>query len=78
LPDVLAALATLPANDQEALRLTEWEELDQATAARVAGCSTTAFKVRLHRARRRLARALNEQAAPATTGRLAPRIEVHP
>src|SRR5262249_2684084 len=52
--DVLAALATLPPNDQEALRLTEWEELDHATAARTAGCSTTAFKVRLHRARRRL------------------------
>lgn len=60
--DVLAALATLPAQAQEALRLTEWEQLDDATAARVAGCSTTAFKVRLHRARRRLARALTQQA----------------
>jgi RNA polymerase sigma-70 factor (ECF subfamily) len=62
--DVLAALATLPAQAQEALRLTEWEQLDDATAARVAGCSTTAFKVRLHRARRRLARALAQQATP--------------
>jgi RNA polymerase sigma-70 factor (ECF subfamily) len=60
--DVLAALATLPAQAQEALRLTEWEQLDDASAARVAGCSTTAFKVRLHRARRRLARALTQQA----------------
>jgi RNA polymerase sigma-70 factor (ECF subfamily) len=60
--DVLAALATLPAQAQEALRLTEWEQLDDATAARVAGCSTTAFKVRLHRARRRLARVLTQQA----------------
>ena len=66
--DVLAALATLPAQAQEALRLTEWEQLDDATAARVAGCSTTAFKVRLHRARRRLARALAQQAAPARHG----------
>src|SRR6185437_16449529 len=62
--DVLAALATLPANDQEALRLTEWEDLDHAAAARAAGCSAAAFKVRLHRARRRLARALDEQASP--------------
>jgi RNA polymerase sigma-70 factor, ECF subfamily len=63
--DVLAALGTLPAQAQEALRLTEWEQLDDASAARVAGCSTTAFKVRLHRARRRLARALTQQAWPA-------------
>jgi RNA polymerase sigma factor (sigma-70 family) len=76
--DVLAALATLPANDQEALRLTEWEELDHAAAARAAGCSATAFKVRLHRARRRLARALDEQASPEAAARLATRIEVHP
>lgn len=60
--DVLAALATLRRNDQEALRLTEWEQLNDAEAARAAGCSTAAFKVRLHRARRRLARALDQQA----------------
>jgi RNA polymerase sigma factor (sigma-70 family) len=76
--DVLAALATLPANDQEALRLAEWEQLDHAAAARAAGCSATAFKVRLHRARRRLARALDKQAAPGGAAGLATRIEVHP
>jgi RNA polymerase sigma-70 factor (ECF subfamily) len=76
--DVLAALATLPANDQEALRLTEWEQLDHAAAARAAGCSATAFKVRLHRARRRLARALDDQAAPGAAAKLVTRIEVHP
>ena len=59
--DVLAALATLSAKAQEALRLTQWEHLDDEAAARVAGCSTAAFKVRLHRARRRLAKALAEQ-----------------
>jgi len=47
-------LASLPPNDREALQLTEWEQLDIATAARVAGCSPAAFRVRLHRARRRL------------------------
>ena len=76
--DVLTALATLPANDQEALRLTEWEQLDHAAAARAAGCSATAFKVRLHRARRRLARALDKQAAPGATAKPATQIEVHP
>jgi RNA polymerase sigma-70 factor, ECF subfamily len=59
---VLAALETLRPPDQEALRLIEWEELDVATAAQVMGCSTGTFKVRLHRARRRLARTLGEQA----------------
>lgn len=52
------ALTQLPARDQEALRLIAWEDLNPAAAARVVGCSTTAFKVRLHRARRRLATAL--------------------
>jgi RNA polymerase sigma-70 factor (ECF subfamily) len=65
--DALAALAGLSAGDQEALRLTEWEQLDYATAAMVAGCSATAFKVRVHRARRRLARALDRQAATSAS-----------
>ncbi len=76
--DVLAALATLPDSDQEALRLTEWEQLGHAAAARAAGCSAAAFRVRLHRARRRLARALDEQAIPDAAAKLATRIEVHP
>jgi RNA polymerase sigma-70 factor (ECF subfamily) len=75
--DVLDALAALPAQDQEALRLTEWEELDHSAAARAAGCSPAAFRVRLHRARRRLARALDKQASPRTTANQAARIEVH-
>jgi RNA polymerase sigma-70 factor (ECF subfamily) len=76
--DVVAAMATLPVPDQEALRLTEWEELDHAAAARAAGCSPAAFRVRLHRARRRLARALDKQANPGRAANLAARIEVHP
>jgi len=63
--DVLAALATLSGKAQEALRLTQWEQLDYADAALVAGCSVAAFKVRLHRARRQLARALAVQAEQA-------------
>jgi RNA polymerase sigma-70 factor, ECF subfamily len=53
-----AALATLTEADQEALRLVGWEELDLAGAALTMGCSRGAMAVRLHRARRRLERAL--------------------
>lgn len=52
--DVLRALAELSPNDQEVLLLTEWDGLSAQTAAEVVGCSVTAFKVRLHRARQRL------------------------
>ncbi len=51
-------LALLSEEDQEALRLVGWEELDLAGAARAMGCSRGAMAVRLHRARRRLKRAL--------------------
>lgn len=36
-----------------------WEGLDASAAATVMGCSRVAYKVRLHRARRRLAEALD-------------------
>lgn len=52
---VRAALAALSERDREVVRLIEWERLDAATAACVLGCSASAVKVRLHRARRRLA-----------------------
>lgn len=55
---IRAALATLSEPDQEALRLVGWEELDLAAAALAMGCSPTTMAVRLHRARRRLERAL--------------------
>ncbi len=55
---VLRALARLTPRDQEVLQLSTWEELDPTTGAAVLGCSPTAFKVRLHRARRRLQVAL--------------------
>jgi RNA polymerase sigma-70 factor (ECF subfamily) len=61
---VLAGLAALRADDQEALRLIEWEQLDVAAAAQAMGCSAATFRVRLHRARRRLARALVQAAEP--------------
>mgnify|MGYP001388260416 CR=1 FL=1 len=51
---LLRALAALTPVEREALLLVAWDGLSPAQAARVAGCSVTAFKVRLHRARRRL------------------------
>ena len=53
------ALAALSATDREALLLIAWDGLDHDAAARVLGCSAVAFKVRLHRARKRLARLLD-------------------
>ena len=53
-----AALATLGERDREALLLVAWDGLEHRDAAKVIGCSTGALTVRLHRARRRLAKAL--------------------
>jgi RNA polymerase sigma-70 factor, ECF subfamily len=55
---VRAVLAELSQADQEVLRLTEWEGLDVAEAARVLRCTRAALKVRLHRARRRFTQRL--------------------
>lgn len=58
------ALANLPETDQEALRLTQWDQLSPSEAAAVIGCSAATFRVRLHRARRRLAAALEAESTP--------------
>ena len=54
------ALSRMSPGDREALLLIGWEGLDHDAAARVLGCSAVAFKVRVHRARKRLARLLAE------------------
>jgi len=59
-PRLGQALACLPERDREALMLIAWDGLDHRTAAQVMGCSTGSLTVRVHRARRRLARALAE------------------
>jgi RNA polymerase sigma-70 factor, ECF subfamily len=68
--DLLAAVDGLPARDRECLALAEWEQLPPEAAAVVMGCSTAAYKVRLHRARRRLAARLAaaDGATPAPSG----------
>ena len=55
---MLAALAGLSRTDQELLRLAAWEQLGIADIAYVMECSQPAARVRLHRARARLASAL--------------------
>lgn len=52
------ALSTLGERDREALMLVAWDGLEHRAAATVMGCSTTAFTVRVHRARRKLQAAL--------------------
>lgn len=54
------AFAQLNEAQQEVLRLVAWEGLDHADGAAVLECSRTAFRVRLHRARRELAKRLEE------------------
>jgi RNA polymerase sigma-70 factor, ECF subfamily len=56
-------LSQLDERDQETLRLAVWDQLDANEAATVLGCSVTAFKVRLHRARRRFAARLADAQA---------------
>ncbi|MFJ2200438.1 RNA polymerase sigma factor [Streptomyces violaceusniger] len=55
----LQALAGLSAADRELLTLVAWHGLGPREAARVLGCSSATFAVRLHRARRRLERAVD-------------------
>jgi RNA polymerase sigma-70 factor (ECF subfamily) len=53
-----AVFARLGRDDREVLRLVAWEGLEPREAAAVLGCSYGAFRVRLHRARRRLGKQL--------------------
>jgi RNA polymerase sigma-70 factor (ECF subfamily) len=53
-PELAEALRTLSPRDREALLLVAWEDLTPALAARALGITQAAFRVRLHRARRRL------------------------
>ena len=61
---VLQAFTTLSERDREALRLVAWEGLSLADGARAAGITRVAFAVRVSRARRRLAAALEDDPAP--------------
>jgi RNA polymerase sigma-70 factor, ECF subfamily len=58
---VTDALAMLSPDDRELLQLIGWDELTPQEAAAVFGCSAATLRVRLHRARTRLAQQLDEQ-----------------
>ena len=62
---VLTALRQLSAEEQEVLMLAAWEELDGRQAATALGCSPTAYRIRLHRARRKLRQQLAADQEPA-------------
>ncbi|MCP2337732.1 RNA polymerase sigma factor [Actinomadura rupiterrae] len=66
---VLRALAALSEDDREVLILTAWQGLAPREASKVLGCSTAAFRVRLHRARRRLQQAVEQDAPKRTPSR---------
>jgi RNA polymerase sigma-70 factor (ECF subfamily) len=65
-PALGSALGRLRERDREVLLLIAWEGLSLAETAAVLGCSPVACRVRFHRAKRRLARILDEpDAEPA-------------
>jgi len=56
---VAAALRRLPEDQREVLTLRAWEGLDYGQIATVLGCSRNAVRIRVHRARTRLAAELH-------------------
>ena len=71
------ALRRLADADRELLMLAGWEGLDTAQLARVLGCSATAVRIRMHRARSRLATEMValgiDTKHPAASGQSPPR-----
>jgi RNA polymerase sigma factor (sigma-70 family) len=69
---VRRALSRLSDIDREALTLIGWDGLTPSEAAVSLGCTAVAFRVRFHRARRRLSRALAQLDRHARAEGLAP------
>jgi RNA polymerase sigma-70 factor (ECF subfamily) len=63
--DLLHALSRLTTDDREVLLLVGWDGLDASGVAEVLGCTTTAARARLSRARRRLATHLDPHLSQA-------------
>lgn len=74
---VLAAFATLGERDREALRLVTWDGLSNDEAAAVLSVTRLAFAVRLHRARRRLERALEPEPRPPAPQKTRRHVDAH-
>ncbi|HEX5405538.1 MAG TPA: sigma-70 family RNA polymerase sigma factor [Pseudonocardiaceae bacterium] len=66
---VLRALAELSDSDRELLTLVAWHGLTTSEIAGVLNCSTATLSVRLHRARRRLAQAVEATFVPHPAAR---------
>jgi len=56
--DLATAWQTLTATDQEVIALTVWDKLTSVEAGKVLGISSAAYRLRLHRARAALKKAL--------------------
>ncbi|MGH3261986.1 MAG: RNA polymerase sigma factor [Trebonia sp.] len=67
------ALRRIPERDRELLTLAAWEGLDYGQIAVVFACSRNAVRVRLHRARQRLAKELNSHSERLPASPLPPR-----
>ena len=66
---ILTAFGRLSESKREVLRLVAWDGVDTKAGARILGCSTVAFRMRLHRARGALRRELEsttDTASPAS------------
>jgi len=63
--DLLTALESLTDDEREAILLVSWDGLTGVDAARALGCSHGALRVRVHRARQKMATAIGD-AEPTT------------
>jgi RNA polymerase sigma factor (sigma-70 family) len=68
---ITAAFLRLPADQRELLALNAWEGLDYGEIAVVLSCSRNTVRVRMYRARKRMASELASVPAPALRGSLA-------
>ena len=66
--DVQRAIANLDMADRELIWMAYWEDLTGEEIAAILGCSHTALRVRLHRAKRRLRAALAPDQSARSTG----------
>ncbi|MCK5831112.1 MAG: sigma-70 family RNA polymerase sigma factor [Methylococcales bacterium] len=57
---LMTMLQTLPLTDRSALALAYFQEFDMASIARIEGCTVSAIKVRIHRAKQKLRLLLEE------------------
>lgn len=70
--ELMGAFDALAPADREAIALVAWEELSYDEAADVMGCSRGAFAIRLHRARRQIAVALEASGFEPASAQVVP------